>query len=121
MRRTGLTILREPFLQRPWAELLWFCLSGVLTIVGAAWVGITLFFGVPLSIVFIGLLILVAMVHGSRVIGGWHRALARSLLDEQIDPPEPFTPDPDSRAGSGRRSPIGPAGGPSPTVPSSAR
>jgi signal transduction histidine kinase len=90
MRRTGLAILREPFLQRPWAELLWFCLSGLLTIVGAVWVGVTLFFGIPLSVIFIGLLILVAMVHGSRVIGGWHRALAGNLLDEQIDPPGAF-------------------------------
>jgi signal transduction histidine kinase len=90
VRRIGRTILREPFLRRPWVELFWFCLSGLLTIVGAAWVGVTLFFGVPLSIIFIGLLILVAMVHGSRVIGGWHRALALNLLDEHIEPPEPF-------------------------------
>jgi signal transduction histidine kinase len=90
LRRIGRTVAREPFLRRPWVELLWFCLSGLLTLVGAAWIGATLFFGVPLSIVGIGLVVLVALVGGSRVIGGWHRALANSLLGEQIDPPEPF-------------------------------
>jgi hypothetical protein len=27
MKRIGRTVLREPFLRRPWVELLWFCLS----------------------------------------------------------------------------------------------
>lgn len=92
MHRISRTILREPFLRRPWVELLWFCLSGLLTIVGAAWIGVTLAFGVPLSIIFVGLLILAAMLRGSRRVGEWHRALAHNLLEEQIEPPEPFSP-----------------------------
>jgi signal transduction histidine kinase len=91
VRSTGRIILREPFLRRPWMELLWFCLSCLLTVVGAAWVGVTLICGVPLLVIFVGLLILVAMVQGARRIGGWHRALAHSLLEEQIESPEPLS------------------------------
>jgi signal transduction histidine kinase len=96
MRGIARTILQEPFLPRPWAELLWFCLSGLLTMVGAAWIGVTLFFGLPLAVIFVGLFVLAALVRGSARIGQWHRALAHNLLDEQIDSPEPFSPRPGS-------------------------
>jgi signal transduction histidine kinase len=89
-KRIARIILREPWLRRPWAELLWFCLSSLLTVIGAGWIGATLLLGVPSSIIFVGLLVLAAMVRGSRCIGGWHRALAGNLLDEQIESPEPF-------------------------------
>ena len=55
-----------------------------------AFVAITLFAGVVLAITFFGLAIIALAVRGSRGIGGFHRQLARSLLDEEIEDPEPF-------------------------------
>ena len=43
-----------------------------------------------LAITFIGFPIIALAVRGSRGIGGFHRQLARGLLNEEIDDPEPF-------------------------------
>ncbi len=61
-----------------------------LAAVGMAFVAITLFAGVILAITFFGLAIIALSVRGSRGIGGFHRQLARGLLNEEIDDPEPF-------------------------------
>jgi signal transduction histidine kinase len=92
VREISRTILREPFRRRPWVELLWFCLSSLVAIVGSGWIAVTLFLGAPLSLFFVGLFLLTAMVRGSRRIAGWHRTLARNLLEEEIESPEPFSP-----------------------------
>ena len=58
--------------------------------VGFAFVVATLWAGVVLAITFFGLAIIGLAVRGSRGIGGFHRELARSLLNEGIEDPEPF-------------------------------
>ena len=37
-----------------------------------------------------GLVVIAGSLRGARGIGGFHRHLARSLLDEHIEDPEPF-------------------------------
>ena len=83
-------ILREPFTRRPWAELAFYLVSGGLAAVGLAFVGATMATGVVLAITFVGLAVLALSIRSARGIGGWTRALARSMLGEQIGEPEPF-------------------------------
>ena len=83
-------ILREPFAKRTWSEF-WFLTIGIpLAGVGMAFVALTMFAGVILAITFFGLAIIALSVRGSRGLGGFHRQLARGLLNEEIDDPEPF-------------------------------
>jgi signal transduction histidine kinase len=49
---------------------------------------------VVLAITFFGLAILALSIRIARWIGGLHRQLARGLLDENIEDPEPFSPRP---------------------------
>jgi signal transduction histidine kinase len=90
MHRIGRTIGNEPFARRTWSELLFFCFSAMLGAVGMAFIAVTLLGGVALAITFVGLIIVAASLRGARGIGGFHRALARSFLDERIAEPEPF-------------------------------
>jgi signal transduction histidine kinase len=46
--------------------------------------------GTALVVTVVGLVVVAASLRGARGIGGWHRGLARSLLDEDIEEPEPF-------------------------------
>ena len=90
MRVTARRILREPFTKRPWSELAFFLISGGLAGVGLAFVGATMVLGVVLAITFFGLAILAFSIRGARGIGGWNRDLARAMLGEALDDPEPF-------------------------------
>ncbi len=83
-------ILREPFTKRPWAELAFYVLSGGLAAIGLGFVGFTMVAGVALAITFFGLGILALSIRSARGIGGWNRGLARALLGEQVEDPEPF-------------------------------
>jgi len=83
-------ILREPFTKRPWTELAYFLIAGGLAGVGFAFVGVTMVAGVALAITFFGLAVLALSLRSARGIGGWNRGLARSMLGEQVDDPEPF-------------------------------
>jgi signal transduction histidine kinase len=83
-------ILREPFTRRPWAELGFYLVSGGLAVAGAAFVGVTMVAGVALAITFFGLAVLALSIRSARGMGGWTRALSRSLLGERIDDPDPF-------------------------------
>ena len=58
--------------------------------VGLAFVVVTLGAGVVLAITFFGLAIMALSVRIARGFGGFQRQLARGLLDEQIEDPEPF-------------------------------
>jgi signal transduction histidine kinase len=83
-------VWREPFAKRTWSEL-WFLILGVpLAAVGIVFVAATLWAGAVLAITFFGLAIIALAVRGSRGLGGFHRQLARSLLHEEIEDPEPF-------------------------------
>jgi signal transduction histidine kinase len=81
---------REPFTKRPWAELAFFLVSGGLAGLGLAFVGFTMVTGVVLAITFFGLAVLALSIRSARGIGGWQRGLARSLLSETVEDPEPF-------------------------------
>jgi signal transduction histidine kinase len=83
-------ILNEPFTKRPWVELSFYLVSGGLAVVGLGFVGLTMVTGVALAVTFFGLAVLALSIRSARGIGGWNRALARSLLGFHIDDPEPF-------------------------------
>ena len=83
-------ILREPFTKRPWAELAFFLVSGGLAGLGLAFVSVTMVAGVVLAITFFGLALLALSIRSARGMGGWQRGLARAMLDETVEDPEPF-------------------------------
>ena len=83
-------VLNEPFTKRPWAELAFYLVSGGLAAVGLGFVGLTMVTGVALAVTFFGLAVLALSIRSARGIGGWNRALARSILGLHIDDPEPF-------------------------------
>jgi signal transduction histidine kinase len=89
-RSMGQRILREPFTRRAWSELAYYLLSGGVAFLGLAFVGFTMVAGVILAITFFGLAILALSIRSARGFGGWTRGLARSLLGQEIDDPEPF-------------------------------
>ena len=81
---------REPFTKRPWSELAFFLVSGGLAGIGLAFVGFTMVAGVVLAITFFGLALLALSLRSARGMGGWQRGLARSMLGEAVEDPEPF-------------------------------
>ena len=91
LQSIGRRILREPFTGRPWTELAFYLLTGGIAVIGLAFVTATLALGVVLAITVFGLAILAAAIRSARGFGGWHRALARSMLGELVDDPAPFT------------------------------
>jgi signal transduction histidine kinase len=93
-RELGATLVRAPFTRRTWSEL-WFLLIGaVLAFFGMAFVVLTMAAGIFFAVTFFGIAIIGLSIRGARGIGGVHRSLARNLLAEQIDDPEPFEPRP---------------------------
>jgi signal transduction histidine kinase len=84
------TVLREPFQSRTWTELAFFLISGLLAVAAVAFIAATMSVGVLLAVVIIGLPVLALSLRATRGIGGWHRALARHFLTEQLRDPEPF-------------------------------
>jgi signal transduction histidine kinase len=83
-------VWHEPFAKRTWSEF-WFLTVGTpLAALGLAFVVLTLGAGVILAITFFGLAIIALSIRGSRGLGGLHRQLARGLLSEEIEEPEPF-------------------------------
>ena len=83
-------ISREPFTRRAWSELSYLTIAAPLAGIGFACVIFTLTAGAILAITFFGLAIMALSVRLARGFGGFHRQLARGLLDEQIEDPEPF-------------------------------
>ena len=112
-------ILREPFTKRPWAEPVFFLVSGGLAGLGLAFVGVTMVAGVVLAITFFGLALLALSIRSARGMGGWQRGLARAMLDETVEDPEPFAGRREASSGGCRpRCATGWAGAPWPTSPS---
>jgi signal transduction histidine kinase len=93
-RELGHTILRTPFLKRTWSELLFLVIGWPLASVGFAFVALTMVGGAALAITFIGVVVMATSIRGARGFGGFNRGLARGLLDEDIEEPEPFAPRP---------------------------
>jgi len=93
-RRYARLILREPFQKRSWAELGYFLVSGVLAYAAAFAIGALGAAGILLSIVFVGVLLIAGALRAARGFGHWQLRLARRLLGEELDDPEPFQPRP---------------------------
>src|SRR5580658_807997 len=87
---TARRVWSEPFQRRTWSELLFFVLSAMLGAVGLVFILVTMGAGTALSVTFVGLFVIAASLRGARGFGGFQRRLARSLLDEHIEEPEPF-------------------------------
>jgi signal transduction histidine kinase len=83
-------IEREPFTKRTWSEFSFLAIGAPLAWVGLACVAVALFAGVALAITFFGLAVMALSVRMARGFGGFNRQLARGLLDEHIEDPEPF-------------------------------
>jgi signal transduction histidine kinase len=90
LRRLARTVANEPFSRRTWSEFLYFAISVLLAGFGLVFIAVTLSAGTALAITFVGLIVMAAAVRGARGIGGFHRALARRLLGEDIEEPGPF-------------------------------
>jgi signal transduction histidine kinase len=88
------TVAYEPFTRRTWNELFYFSVSVLLTALGLVFISYTMATGVVLAVTFIGLVIIAGSLRGARGIGTWHRALARRLIGEDIEEPQPFAPRP---------------------------
>ncbi len=84
------TLLHEPFTKRVWSELAFFLLSGALAGAGLAFVSFTMVAGLVLAITFFGLAVLALSLRSARGIGGFARGLARNMLDETVEDPQPF-------------------------------
>jgi signal transduction histidine kinase len=87
-------IWREPWAKRTWSELSFLILGVPLAAAGIAFVAFTMLGGVILAITFFGLAFMALSLRGARGIGGFHRSLARNLLGQEIEEPEPFAPRP---------------------------
>ncbi len=83
-------ILHEPFTKRVWSELAFFLLSSALAGVGLLFVFSTMAAGLVLAITFFGLAVLALSLRSARGIGGLERGLARSMLGEAVEDPQPF-------------------------------
>jgi signal transduction histidine kinase len=94
IREAARTVLRTPFTKRTWSELLFLASGSVLACGAFVFAGLTLGAGVVLAITFLGFIVIGLSVRGARGFGGLHRGLARSLLGEHIEDPEPFDPRP---------------------------
>ncbi|MGP8060710.1 MAG: sensor histidine kinase [Acidimicrobiales bacterium] len=84
-------VVRAPFTRRTWSEL-WFLVVGTaFAAFGLAFVAFTMAVGVAFAVTFFGLAVIGLSVRGARGIGRMQRGLARSLLEERIEEPAPFT------------------------------
>jgi signal transduction histidine kinase len=85
-------LLSAPFERRARAEVRYAVLALVLAAVGYGYVLAALVLGVGLAVTAIGIPIVAFAVTGARRLGALHRALARHLLEERIEPPAPRPP-----------------------------
>lgn len=94
LRRFVEAVKRGPFVKRTWQELLFFVVDGAVAIAGLFFIVFTMVTGIFLAIIFVGLVIIASSIRGARGLGGIHRSLATSLLEENIEEPPPFVPRP---------------------------
>ena len=87
-------IAREPFQRRSWAELWFFLVSSLLSLVGVFALVALGVFGLVLTVAFVGIVVVAGDLRAARGLGRWQRELARRILGEDIADPEPFSPRP---------------------------
>jgi signal transduction histidine kinase len=90
LREFAQRVFREPFTKRPWSELAFWMVSGVLGAFSIAVIAATLIAGVWLIITFVGLIIIALSLRMARGFGRWQRLLAHNFLGEVVDEPNPF-------------------------------
>jgi signal transduction histidine kinase len=83
-----------PFTRRSWRELLYALVAFPLGVFGFGFVVASLFFGVLLSVVLVGLVLLALSTMGVRQLGALNRDLVERFLDEYVPPPASFQPRP---------------------------
>lgn len=83
-------VLQEPFTRRPWTELAFWMVSGVLAAVSLAVIAATMIAGIWLIITFVGLIIIAFSLRLARGLGRWQRTLAHNFLGETIEDPNAF-------------------------------
>jgi signal transduction histidine kinase len=90
LRAIAHEVLRAPLRRRAWTELWYLVISAPLAALGFAFVVLTMALGTGLAVTFFGLFVIGFSLRGARGIGEFQRRLARNVLDEQIDEPDPF-------------------------------
>ncbi len=90
VRRVAKLLLTEPFQSRTWSELSFFVLSSLVAGLAIFVLAATFFAGGALAIIFVGVVIIAGGLRAARGLASWQRGLARHLLGEQINDPEPF-------------------------------
>ncbi|MGH9029486.1 MAG: sensor domain-containing protein, partial [Acidimicrobiales bacterium] len=90
IRGIARVIWSAPFSGQTWRELFFFASSMLLSAVGILFLALTMSVGTILLVTFVGIVLIAWAVRGARKIGSGHRSLARNLLDEHIEEPEPF-------------------------------
>ena len=91
VRRIARLIGREPFQKRTWAELAFFVASSALAYSGVLLLGAAGAVGLLLTVVFVGVVVLAGGLRVARGLAAWQVGLARGVLGDQIETPEPFT------------------------------
>jgi signal transduction histidine kinase len=94
IRRIASTVVEAPFSKQSWSELLFLLTGSALAGAGLAFVALTMAAGLALAIMFFGLALVGLSLRGARGVAGWQRGLARSLVHENIEEPEHFSPRP---------------------------
>jgi signal transduction histidine kinase len=94
LRRFVEAVKRGPFVKRSWQEILFFVVDGAVSIAGLIFIVATMVAGIFLAITYVGLVLIGSSIRVARGIGGVHRSLATSLLEEHIEEPPPFVPRP---------------------------
>jgi len=89
-KRIARLIGREPFQKRTWAELAFFVASSALAYSGVVALGALGAAGLLLTVVFVGVVVLAGGLRAARGLGAWELGLARGVLGDQIESPEPF-------------------------------
>jgi len=90
VRQLASYLVHQPFTRRTWSELLYFCISAVVAVVGFAFVAAAMALGLVLLLTFLGVVVIAAALRGARGLGALERRLARRLLADDIPEAEPF-------------------------------
>lgn len=81
-----------PFQARTWKELGYLIAASVLGSLGIGYLYLGLGGGLFFAVLVVGVPVLALVILGGRVWAAVYRALVRTLLDTELDPPPPFRP-----------------------------
>jgi signal transduction histidine kinase len=90
IRRSARAFAREPFTRRTYSELAYFALGCPIVAFGIVFSLLFFGAGAALAITFVGVIVIALGARGARWFGSLQRNLARHLLAEDIEDPDPF-------------------------------